>query len=84
MHIEEILKVMTAELYERFRRAIELRKWPDGRPLSQEQLHTCMQAVIAYELKNLPPEEHTGYVPPKPTDCDTDLSLDEIKPLNWQ
>ncbi len=83
MHIEETLKLMTPELYERFKRAIELRKWPDGRALSQQQLEICMQSVIAYELKTLPPEQRTGYVPPKPTGCETDLSLDE-QPLNWQ
>jgi uncharacterized protein YeaC (DUF1315 family) len=84
MHIDDLLKLMTPELYERFQRAIELRKWPDGRVLSQEQLETCMQAVIAYELKHLPPEKRTGYVPAKPDGCETDLSLDDIQPLNWQ
>jgi uncharacterized protein YeaC (DUF1315 family) len=88
MHIEDVLKIMTPDLYQRFKRAIELGKWPDGTRLSQEQLATCMQSVIAYELQNLPPEKRTGYVPPKATACDTDADSsqdpDEPQPLNWQ
>lgn len=87
MNIDEVLKVMTPELYERFKRAIELGKWPDGRKLSKEQLETCMQSVIAFEMHNLSPEEHTGYVPPKANACDTEhdhAATDEPQPLNWQ
>lgn len=87
MNIDEVLKIMTPELYQGFKRAIELGKWPDGRKLSQEQLATCMQSVIAYELRNLPPEERTGYVPPKSSACDTEhdhAADDEPQPLNWQ
>lgn len=85
MMIEDILKVMTPDLYQRFRRAIELGKWPDGRQLSQEQMATCIQSVIAYEAAHLPPEQRTGYIPPKPDACDHEsTSADDLQPLNWQ
>lgn len=88
MLIEEILNIMTPELYQRFRRAIELGKWPDGRPVSREQLATCMQSVIAYEARHVQPHERTGYVPPKVTACEgnavVDSGADAIEPLNWQ
>lgn len=86
MVIEEVLKVMTPDLYQRFRRAIELGKWPDGKPLSQDQMNTCIQSVIAYEAKHLPPEERTGYIPPKTDACEPEESsgVDDIQPLNWQ
>lgn len=87
MLIEEVLKIMTPELYQRFRSAIELGKWPDGTPVSDEQRATCMQSVIAYEARHLPPHERTGYVPPKVDACDSaaaDTDPDAPQPLNWQ
>lgn len=60
--IEKMLAVMTPELVSAFRLAIEIGKWPDGRRLSPEQRETCMQAVIAWEMKNLPENQRTGYI----------------------
>ncbi|MGH8493570.1 MAG: YeaC family protein [Moraxellaceae bacterium] len=60
--IEKILSAMTPELVSAFRLAIEIGKWPDGRKLTPEQRETCLQAVIAWELRNLPEEERTGYI----------------------
>lgn len=65
------------EVYRAFKTAIETRKWPDGRSLNEVQMQTCLQAIIAYEEKHLSPEERTGYVPPKPNDCDE-------KPIKWE
>lgn len=66
---EALMASLDAEIIERFKRAIELGKWPDGKVLSDEQRATCMRAVIVYEHANLPEEERTGYVPPKETPC---------------
>ena len=66
MNIDDVLNNLNPDIIARFQTAIELGKWPDGRKLTDEQLHTCMQAVIAYEYKHLPEEDRTGYVPPKP------------------
>ncbi len=60
--IEKMLAAMTPELLAAFRLAIEIGKWPDGRRLTPEQRETCMQAVIAWELKHLPEEQRTGYI----------------------
>ncbi len=87
MNFDEILNAITPEVYENLKRAVELGKWPDGRVLSQDQKEHCMQAVIAYELTNLPAEERTGYVPPKPhSHCggDGEVAEAEDKPLKWQ
>lgn len=78
-----LLEVLTPPVYQSFKRAIALRKWPDGRPLTQAQLQTCMQAVIAYEHHHLPPEQHTGYVPPKGDACEHEDAPSE-KPLVWR
>lgn len=60
--IEKMLSAMTPELVAAFRLAIEIGKWPDGRRLTPEQRETCMQAMIAWELKHLPEEQRTGYI----------------------
>lgn len=81
--LDDVMKAMTPDLYERFKRAIEIQRWPNGEKLTPQQLETCMQAVIAYEHMHCPPEERTGYVPPKPKACgdasDADQAIDTIK-----
>lgn len=82
----DILKSLTPEVVQNLRRAIELGKWPNGVKLTAEQKATCMQAVIAYESKNLPPEERTGYMPPKPKKKGNSngQETDQDQPLKWQ
>jgi len=58
----EIASTINAEVYESFKLAVEIGKWPDGRKLTAEQKELCLQAMIAYELKNLPEDQHTGYM----------------------
>nr|WP_317199755.1 DUF1315 family protein [uncultured Psychrobacter sp.] len=62
MDKQTILATLTPEVVERFKVAIELGKWPDGRALSDEQRQTCMQAVMIWEHEHLPPAERTGYI----------------------
>ncbi|MGB1466974.1 MAG: YeaC family protein [Alcanivorax nanhaiticus] len=59
---EDLIATMTPEICDNMRRAVELGKWPDGRTLSKEQREMCMQAVLAWEAKNLPEEQRTGYM----------------------
>ena len=60
--LEKMLEALTPEIVEGFRRAIETSKWPDGRRITEEQRVTCMQAVIAWGEKHLPPEQRVGYI----------------------
>jgi uncharacterized protein len=86
MDFQQLLDSITPEIYESFKKAVELGKWPDMRPLSEEQKSLCMQAIIAYEQRK-PEEQRTGYVPPKTTACSSDLPddhLDDQQPLKWQ
>jgi len=88
----EYLKYLTPELYRRFRKAVEIGKWPDGNALSEQQLAICMQAIIAYEQKYVPKTERTGYVPKKQTAChekmhdetDQNMANASKQPLKWQ
>lgn len=63
--VNDLLNNITPDIYQNLKRSIELGKWPTGDRLSSEQKQLCLQAVIAYEKKNLPPEEHTGYIDTK-------------------
>lgn len=59
---EDLFDVITADIYENFKTAIEIGKWPDGRLLTKEQLKLCMEAMIRFEKQHLPAEQHTGYM----------------------
>lgn len=61
----EAIENITPEIYQNLKLAVEIGKWPDGRKLTQEQKELSLQAVIAWELKNLPEEERTGYMGPQ-------------------
>lgn len=50
------------DTYDSLRQSLELGKWPDGTRLTREQKELTMMAIIAWEQKNLPEEERTGYL----------------------
>ena len=89
MDVQKLLNSITPDIYQNLKLAVEIGKWQDGNKLSAEQRALCMQAVIAYEHQHLPPEEHTGYIPPEPhTFCgdDHDHEQDHAeteKPVKW-
>lgn len=58
----EAIENITPEIYESLKTAVELGKWNDGRKLTPEQKETCLSAMIAWETKNLPEEQRTGYM----------------------
>ena len=63
MNFEDAAKQINPEIYERFKQALELGKWPDGRELTREQKEICLQAVIVYEnAHNIPEQERVGYI----------------------
>lgn len=62
MNIEQMLSVLDETIVDRLRTAVELGKWANGVALTKEQREICMQAVLAWEFKHLPEEQHTGYI----------------------
>ncbi len=58
----EAIENITPEIYENLKLAVELGKWHDGRRLTPEQRELCLQAMIAWEAKNLPEDQRTGYM----------------------
>jgi uncharacterized protein YeaC (DUF1315 family) len=62
MNYRDYVENLAPEVYERLKRAVETGRWPDGRPVSPEQREHCLQAVIAWGERHLPPEERVGYI----------------------
>lgn len=58
----EMIEKMTPEIYRNLKSAVELGKWTDGRRLTPEQKETCLEAVLAWELRFLPEDQRTGYM----------------------
>jgi len=57
-----LLAAIDQPLYERLRTAVELGKWPDGRPLTGQQRELSLQAVIMWENLYLAEHERTGFI----------------------
>ncbi|PRY61634.1 MULTISPECIES: YeaC family protein [Vreelandella] len=63
MTFDKMINQMTPAIYESLKQAVSLRKWPDGRFLTQEQTELCLEAVMRYEAENNVPEENrVGYL----------------------
>lgn len=58
----QMIEQITPEIYRNLKQSVELGKWPNGLALTQEQKENCMQAIIAWEAKNLPENERTGFM----------------------
>ncbi len=59
---QELLASMTPEIHQSLKTAVELGKWPNGERLSAEQVELCLQAVIAYDERNVPETERVAYI----------------------
>lgn len=81
MDKQQILDALTPEIVEKFRTAIQLDKWENGVRLTDEQRHTCMQAVMVWEHEYLPVDERVGYIHrPQKESEDCDIGHDQHYP----
>ncbi len=62
MDKQTILDALTPEIIDKFRSAIEIGRWADGRKLTDEQRETCIQSLLIWEHEYVPVEERTGYI----------------------
>lgn len=62
MDYEALIAQMDATTCAALKLAIEIGKFPDGRRLTDAQRELCMEAVLTWELRNLPAEQRTGYI----------------------
>lgn len=59
---ERLLGHIDRPLYQRLRTAVELGKWPDGRPLTEQQRELCLQAVLVWENRHIDERDRTGFI----------------------
>jgi uncharacterized protein YeaC (DUF1315 family) len=87
MTLDELINKMDPQMHLVVRQAVELGKWPNGDKLDAETKELCLQALIAYEAKNLPESARAGYINTeklKKTQCDDhDHIREEEVNLNW-
>lgn len=63
MTFDRMIQQMTPSIYASLKQAVSLRKWPDGRMLTAEQIELCLEAVMRYEVENqVPEEQRVGYL----------------------
>ncbi|WP_048306085.1 YeaC family protein [Halomonas sp. PR-M31] len=81
MTFERMIQQMTPTIYESLKQAVSLRKWPDGRRLTEEQTELCLEAVMRYEVEHKVPEsERIGFV--GKSTCGSDKNDDEDS-ITW-
>lgn len=87
MNIEQMLSVLDADIVARLKTAVEIGKWPNGVVLTKEQRQISMQAVIAWEVQNLPESERSGYIDKGHKDegdeCDSHVPEPEFQPIRF-
>ena len=52
MNFDDLIAMINPDIAERLKTAIETGRWPDGNRLTEEQMESCIQAVMAYEAKH--------------------------------
>jgi uncharacterized protein YeaC (DUF1315 family) len=82
MDYQQLIDSMTPEVYRNLQRAIELGKWPDGRPLSPGQREDVMQAIIVWGQNHLPEQDRIGYID-KGHKAGDSCEEPEETPLSW-
>jgi uncharacterized protein YeaC (DUF1315 family) len=87
MDFDKLINNITPEIYQNLQRAIEIGKWPDGTPLTQEQKELSMQAVIAYDNKFVSEQERVGYIDrghkAEGESCGDKPKDEDPSPLKW-
>ncbi|TKI08168.1 YeaC family protein [Martelella alba] len=58
MEIDALLAQLTPEIYQRLVTAVELGKWPDGVPLTEEQKANCLQMVMLWQARHNHQPDH--------------------------
>ncbi|EEQ17739.1 hypothetical protein yinte0001_19190 [Yersinia intermedia ATCC 29909] len=58
MELEDLISVMTPEIYQRLMQAVELGKWPDGVALTPEQKENSLQMVMLWQARHNEDAQH--------------------------
>ncbi|NHB91738.1 YeaC family protein [Photorhabdus cinerea] len=58
MELDDLLSVMTPEIYQNLVQAVELGKWQDGVPLTVEQKEYSLQMIMLWQARHNHDPEH--------------------------
>ncbi|MCW7546495.1 DUF1315 family protein [Photorhabdus sp. APURE] len=58
MELDDLLSVMTPEIYQRLVQAVELGKWQDGVPLTVEQKEHSLQMIMLWQSRHNHDPQH--------------------------
>lgn len=83
MNFDQVSQNLDPQVYQSLKTALELGKWPNGQPLSDKQKSICMEAIIKYEARHLPPEQRTGYIERDTGACGNDKRDTDESPVRW-
>lgn len=73
--IQRIRTLITPEVYENLKRAVEIGKWANGVALTVEQQAHCLQAIIIYDTFNKGEADRVGYVADARRGCRRETSV---------
>jgi uncharacterized protein YeaC (DUF1315 family) len=62
MEYQQLIDTLSPEMYQSLKHSLEVGKWPDGKPLTAQQRHNTMLAIIAWGERHLPATERVGYI----------------------
>ena len=75
----DLIKTITPDIYERFKKAIETGKWNDGTLLTEDKKAITIRAIILYEQVHLLEHERVGFT--SSYNCGKKVASDEV--LKW-
>ena len=83
MEYQQLIDTLSPEMYQSLKRSLEVGKWPDGKPLTAQQRHNTMQAIIAWGERHLSEKERVGYID-KGHKAGDSCDNPEETTLNWK
>mgnify|MGYP000098586325 FL=1 len=75
----DLIKNITPDIYERFKKAIETGKWNDRTLLTEDQKAITLRAIILYEQVHLLEHERVGFT--RFNNCGKKVASDQV--LKW-
>ncbi|SPP31228.1 hypothetical protein ARAF_0344 [Arsenophonus endosymbiont of Aleurodicus floccissimus] len=58
MELNDLVNLMTIDIYQRLLTAVELGKWPDGVVLTPEQKENSLQAIMLWQARHNHDAQH--------------------------
>ena len=58
MNIEQLINAMSPQVYQILKDGVELGKWPNGEPLTDDQRQQATQAMMLYQGMKLDQKDH--------------------------